>query len=378
MRRIPALVGVAMMATLALAACGGSDDDSDADPTRSSGSTEVVDDNLTRALEVIPADATYVQFVNRGAAADRLGLGKLADQASEDDLATAAQKLQDEAPWALTEFDEWIVPMANAAFSAVDIEWQAQALVDQENGWRIYGTDEELDLDAVGDDLVDAGYDKSEVDGFERFTVDITKADLGTGLYGGRYPSFLVDVVLVPDEHLILVGGDVAAVARSASGEDESLDERSRFEAVVPDVEGVEYTTLRAGTDHCARMLTALRLSEDLIPKVAKDLGTDQLGTPSNTAVVIAAEGDEVTTSSRFTFPDAAQAEADAKARKEYLASGVVARTRAPIKDDVTSATIDVEDTVETVTYDAEPTMLHTFDNDGLGDVVAACDPTQG
>ncbi|HWJ11684.1 MAG TPA: hypothetical protein VNS46_20050 [Nocardioides sp.] len=159
------------------------------------------------ALEYLPADATTVQFVDRAAIADR---SPIADREGY-----------------ATELAAWVDVMQDAGFSDLDITWEASGTSTDDGRVRVWKLDDDVDFDDLADDLNDAGYDSEGSGDVETFEISVAEAD-EDGLYGGRYPSMLTSLALVPDEHLVLSGAVELAVDVAGDDED-SLSDAGTF-----------------------------------------------------------------------------------------------------------------------------------------------------
>ncbi len=195
------------------------------------------------ALEYLPANATTVTFVDRSAMAERLGFEDLSTGASDDELQEWAEAHRDEGYG--TELSQWVRVMQDAAFSDLDVEWEASGTSVDDGRVRVWKLDDDVDFGEVADDLVDAGYDREESGDVETFEIGLDDAD-EDGLYGGRYPAELTSVALVPDEHLVLSGAVELAID-VANDEEDSLSDEGSFTDLLdqaPDAGDLEYAGL--------------------------------------------------------------------------------------------------------------------------------------
>lgn len=195
------------------------------------------------ALEYLPASSTTVLFVDRGAVAERLDVDDLSTGASDDELADLLEAQREEGYGTL--LNAWVRVMQDAAFSDLDVEWEASGTSTGEGRVTVWKLDDDVDFDAVADDLVDAGYERGEAGGLETFEADIEDADENQ-LYGGRYPAELTSLALVPDEHLVLYGALDLAVD-VANDDADSLSDKGSFADLLdaaPDAGDLEYAGL--------------------------------------------------------------------------------------------------------------------------------------
>lgn len=198
---------------------------------------------IQEALEYLPDDATSVVFVDEAAIAERLEVDDLETGASEDDINRWIEASKEEAYG--SELRNWTAVMQDAAFSEFDVEWEATA-TSEDDLVRVTKLHADVDFEAIADDLEDAGYERSKKGDAETFTADLSSADATTGLIGGRYPSVLLNVALVPDEHLI-VTGDIAEGLDVVGEDKDSLADSGRFDDVLdqaPSQDDLEFATM--------------------------------------------------------------------------------------------------------------------------------------
>lgn len=259
---------------------------------------------LEEALEYLPAGTDRVRFVDRARAAERLKVDDVdADSSAEliEDYLTAMTDAG-----IGTSLSIWTIPMTDAAFNEFAVEWEA--VLTGEESVTIWKTSDDLDLEEVGDDLVEAGYEEGGSDDAPTYAADVDDVDESTGLIGGRYPSVMLDVTLVPDEHLVIAGAlgeDVAAVALD---EDDSMADDGGFGDLVDEAEAiddVEFASLAIGDGACAERRGA----------TAEALG--DLGRPEGVAVFASGSERPLRTVLRFASDEAAAT--DAEARASYL-----------------------------------------------------------
>ncbi|KRA31404.1 MULTISPECIES: hypothetical protein [unclassified Nocardioides] len=198
---------------------------------------------VQESLDYLPAKSTSLVFVDSAAIAERLGVDDLETGASEADLDRWAEASQDEAYG--SELRNWTRVMQEAAFSEFDVEWEATATY--EDGLvRVTKLNDDADFDAIADDLEDAGYERSGEGDASVFRGDLSSADATTGLFGGRYPNTLLNLALVPDEHLI-VTGDVSEGLDVINEDEDSLADSGRFDDLLdaaPGQDDLEFAAL--------------------------------------------------------------------------------------------------------------------------------------
>ncbi|MBV6729499.1 hypothetical protein [Nocardioides daeguensis] len=149
---------------------------------------------LEEALEYLPADATTVTF---------------ADHPTDPT-------------------DDWPAFLTDAGIDADDLEWEATGT---RNGRlaRVWKTTDDLDFDTVAADLVDTGHPRSGADDRPVFTTDTA--------------SF----ALVPDEHLVVSGDDLATLLDVVTDDTDSLADAGSFADLLDhsgDQDGLEYAAL--------------------------------------------------------------------------------------------------------------------------------------
>lgn len=231
---------------------------------------DVGDSDLDDALELVPGDATSVTFAHPEDAQD-LGI-------------------------------------EGAGLSGDDVVWTVSA-PKAEGRMHAYKMDEQLDLDGMGDDLVEAGYAEDEIAGHRHFLVEGQAA-----------------VVVVPDEHLLFVGRSrevVEAAVEVYEDDADSLTDAGTFD------------DLLSGTDdpHHALLVKDPDCDPGLSPARLEASGRTELGTPETMGFFIADHGDEAATSSVLVFGDDDSAATDFEARQAYLAGALLERTQEPLAD---------------------------------------------
>lgn len=172
---------------------------------------------LEEALEYLPAGTTSVTFVDRARSGEDFG----------------------------TALTVWDRAMDEAAFGDDDVEWEATGTGDDGLA-RVWKMADDVDFDAVAADLLDAGYERSGPDDRPVFHADAAAAG-DDGLVGGRYPTTFLDIALVPDESVILTGGDAGGAAEVATDDADSLADDGAFGDLldrVEDQDGLAYAAL--------------------------------------------------------------------------------------------------------------------------------------
>lgn len=327
LRALAALACVAILAT----AC--SDDGGDAPaPEQPAGP-------LADALAALPASTELVRFVDRTEAATRLGI----DDLEALDSPEAVRQYEDariSAEWAFSELGGFAEEMSTTgAFSELDVQWEARgALPDEKgrlDGWAVFRLADDVDLDAVADAMVGAGYTEDELSGRRHLTAPAPDQD---GMVDGTYPFGLLDrVTLLPEEHLLVTGG-AAPVLDVLDDKTPSLADDDKLADVAQPAPGVEYAELRtAATIDCRAPLAG---SQKVAPETLKGawaaLGMEGLRKPEASALYVVTSDDEEAPPVRgvtlLQFGDAEAASADARARSAWLRQGTDQVTRLPMR----------------------------------------------
>jgi len=319
-------------------------------------------------LDVVPADATNVEITRRAEVAERLAVDAETG-ATEEELQAYTKAMSRTAPWGGTELDLYVRAMNDEAeFSALDVDWQVTWSLDQSppvHGWKMH---DDLDLDAVGDDLAASGYEESESNGLRTFTANLAAAD-PAGLVGGKYPAVAMrEVTLVPEQNLIVAGpADEALPVISENAE--SLAEAASAAEVTVGLDKAEYVALELGEGvRCADARAT--------PAILESAGLDALEHPEAVGfAILPGEGEEATPRNVFVFSDADTAKADATARENYLSDGASLVTREPLADLIDDAEITTDGSVETVDYTFADGPERAVRMVQLHDGVSACNP---
>ncbi len=237
--RIPALAATVLLLTPGLSGCALLND--------------VGDGDFDDALELVPADAEDVTFTNRLATAERLGIDDVDTGADKEEIDGYIETLVgDDASVGATQFAAYLVPMSEgAAFSEFDVVWEATASAGAGVSLalpRIYKMRDDLDLDTVGDDLVDVGYEEDEIAGHRHlFIADVANDTEFEGMIGAYPGAQMADVVVVPDEHLMFVGGGPDALESALEVFEDDADsatDAGTFDDLLEDADDPEYAQL--------------------------------------------------------------------------------------------------------------------------------------
>jgi hypothetical protein len=297
---VGAAVAVALVATpLVIIGARGGDatpDPAPVPPCRGQDCTEFRD-----ALALVPEGPLAVTYVNRDLRADRLGLDEIGHDASQQDVDYYDRVIKAEQLVVPTTFGESLAVMHDkAAFSELDVDWEVTWTLADLSYAGAVRMDERLDLDAVGDDLVDAGYAEESVDGLRSFTIDHSSPDYNgfSGLISDRYPD-VGQLTLAPERHLLLFG-DPALAPLAGTG---SALGTGTFDDLL-------------GTD-VAPETASLAIAPACTTGEPSDDGVETLGAPTAIALFFAA--DTAATTSVLAFDDEQAASDDLEARRAYL-----------------------------------------------------------
>ncbi|GAB3077846.1 hypothetical protein [Nocardioides zeae] len=204
--------------------------------------------DLERALRLLPATVTSVVYADSAATAARLDLeverGSYADH--EEEYAAAVAGAPWLAPLGASDLVTWEDTMDGGAWSALDVRWSAVGRTGA-TSYAVLELDGDVDLDAVGDELVDHGYTEAEVAGRRSFEMTDYAAL-------GDYP-FLTRVTFL-DGHVLGIG-EAGPLTEVADGDADSLADAGRFDAVLPD-EDAEAAVLRQDSDCAAAVGSAV------------------------------------------------------------------------------------------------------------------------
>ncbi len=147
---------------------------------------------------------------------------------------------------------------------------------------------DDLDLDAVGDDLVDVGYAEDEIEGHRHFSIDVLDTAFDGGM--GAYPGVeMLNVVLVPDEHLMFIGRTPESVEMAVEvleDDEDSATDAGAFDDLLEDTDDLEYAVLedspecsdpgeRGGLEAAGFFLTR----DDLTATIVRAFGDDDVVT---------------------------------------------------------------------------------------------------
>ncbi len=167
---------------------------------------------IEEALAFVPADAAFVVFTDQSAAEERLGFADLTSESDQADIDAYNEEFIEAAPWSANRLQQQFMVTDEWGWNALDVEWSVDT-----GQVQVYRMRDDLDMEVVADSFRERGYEESEEDGRLRFTRE-------AGSDVAEVPIF-ADVVLVPDDHLLVSGGEVDAITDLLSGDAQSLAE---------------------------------------------------------------------------------------------------------------------------------------------------------
>jgi hypothetical protein len=263
---------------------------------------------LDDALEVVPATADRVTFVDRAAIAERFEVDDVEPGASEgeiDDYLETAREFP-----AGTEFARYLGVMGDAPFSDLDVEWEVTIGEGDEGFAQVWKMRDDLDLDDVGDELVDLGFEEQDADGDSR-SLSVDLAEIAPA---EPYLVAVREVTIVPDEHLMIAGPDADGVLEVVKDDADSAVDSERFEDLVDGTDDIEVADLARGEAACSSP------EQPLTPERLESSGLEELGSPEQRGFFVHGEDGETRAVLRFADEDAA--EDDAEAREAFLDEG--------------------------------------------------------
>ena len=265
--------------------------------------------SLDDALEVVPGSASRVIFFDRAAAMERLDVDDIDADASEEEIDEYIDAVL-ELPWS-TELDRYLITMLDGApFTAQDIDWEVTSYDNDSGFGRVMRMNDDLDLDDVVDDLKELGYEEEGSDD-DAHTLRVDLEDVGEDQ---SYLTPLLDVTVVPDEHLMITGPLADDVADVVADDADSAVDNDAFEDLIDSTDDVELADLARGDQACSMGL------DRLTPEQLEASGIDELGHPDEVGFFV--HGDEADARSVLQFDSDEAAEDDAQAREEFLEDG--------------------------------------------------------
>ncbi|MET0525802.1 MAG: hypothetical protein ABWZ91_13435 [Nocardioides sp.] len=265
--------------------------------------------SLDDALEVVPGSASRVIFFDRAEAMERLDVDDIDADSSQDEIDEYVDAVL-ELPWS-TELDRsLLIMLEDAPFTAQDVDWEVTSFDNDSGFGRVWRMDDDLDLDDVIDDLKELGFEEERSEG-DAHTLRIDLEDIGEDL---TWLTPLLNVTIVPDEHLVITGPLADDVAEVVADDADSAVDSDAFEDLVDSTDDVELADL--ARDDLACSLGVSRLT----PEQQEASGIGDLGHPEEVGFFV--HGDDADTRSVLQFDSDEAAEDDATAREEYLDEG--------------------------------------------------------
>ena len=310
------LVALTLVSAPALAGCGLLDLD---------GGPTVGD-----AFEYLPADTYQVRFADRAAMAERLGIDDIDPRdVSDSDIDDYVEPQLTEDAVVSTAITPYLEAMKDAPLNDFDIEWQADATWGDDPGsptgsafvWKV---GDDVDFDALAEDLEDKGYDKGSAGDLPTYSVDLSEADPETGLVGGVYPLPMLDVLLDEDDQIVAAGvgsaDSLSDIADVIADDADSLADDGGMDDLVEAADGdpeLAWLTI-AGPSLCPGLGRPL-------PKDIRHEYAD-LGRPESRALFISGDDPEALLALQYGSED--QAKDDLEAREALVDEGVDIQTR--------------------------------------------------
>jgi len=313
---------------------------------------------VEEAFEYLPADTFSVRFSDRGAMAERLGVDDIdprdASEATVDDY--FEELSGDEAgAVATSELARWLRLMRDAPLNELDVEWQAVASWDGPDGARgatVWKVGDDVDFEALADDLVAKGYDESGSSDAPIYTAYESES----APVGGVYPPWMVAVLLDADEHVVVAAAPIATlrdIAEVIADDADSLaDDGGMNDLVRAADDEPETAWLVTGSEACTA-------DGAVLSETARD-DYDDLGRPEGRALFT--HGESRSARLALQFDDESEAEDDLEARQRLIDDGVEALTSQPFDE---LGDFEIEQDGELVVIDED------FDG-GLSDALEA------
>ncbi|RHW27525.1 hypothetical protein D0Z08_07500 [Nocardioides immobilis] len=280
------------------------------------------------AFEYLPADTFHVQFSDRKAMAERLGIDDIDPRdVSDGDFRNFLDSFGDEDEVIATKLTPFVAIMRDDPLNDFDIEWEATAVWDggTATAWKV---GDDLDFHALADDLTETGYERDEIDGLPTFAASVELAE-GKNVIGDAYPGWMLNVLLDEDEQLVVTS--VAAdplheIADVIADDADSLADDGGMDDLLDAADGDPELVLLATDDSSVCPDTGRPLPEELASEY------DDLGRPSARALFISPEQDrDALLALQYDSEDAAKDDLDA--REALIDDGVDIRTLEPFAD---------------------------------------------
>jgi hypothetical protein len=270
------------------------------------------------ALDVVPADADLVTFTDVAAARDRLGYGDLTSESSESEQEDYISEAIDGAPWAYTSLDSSWWQMEDWDWGHTDIEWEIAYQNDDANA-SAFKLRDDLDMDLVTGTFGELGYESSEIGGNPAYSLDVEDVP------SDEEPVVpLLNVVVLPEDHLLLTGPDAESLLDPATGDAESLADAEPVADVTDALGDPEFAHLAMGETSC---IDALDGAEEEPPGYSDFHEI----TAHGTAVTVV--DDQPVGRAAAGYADAEAATADVDPRAAFIEDGTAPTTDEPYSE---------------------------------------------
>lgn len=288
----------------------------------SSSSDSSDGDAVDEAMEVLPADAESILFTDLAGARERLGYGDLTSESSQSQFESYIKDSM-ESPWALSTLGQYFQVMDEWGWSFVDVEWEALLMGEDSNATALKFHDD-LDMGVVEASFEDKGYERSDVQGFPAYALNLSETD------SAEVIAPLLNVVVLPDQHLLLTGPDAESLIDTVTGDADPLADSDVASDLVASLDAPEFLTLSAGESSCVDPAEAL--GESGTPEAQEALASDlaDLRDPEGHVAAITIGDDGPVARVVVGYGDSETAEADAESRQELLDNGASIATGEP------------------------------------------------
>jgi hypothetical protein len=310
------------------------------------------------AAGVLPADAEVVRFLDRAAASEELGLG-------EDDDADAYLTALQDAPWVATPLATHLAVAQDAPFDERDVDWWASVEVGDAAALNVYRMDGDVDLVDVADALAGAGFEESELGGHRRFKAGATVQVDASGLVDGIPVQGLLDVTVLEDAHLLVVGAEPERIVDVVDGDADALADEEGLAALTERTGVPLYALAYLGTD-------ALCAQQVEVADGPTEAGLSTLGTPDARGLFVVADDGGVRTEAVLRFGSDDDAEDDARAREAWLEAGIDPVTNQPYADLLDAGSVEVDGDLVVVDVGDEAGLAVQVSEGGFGPIACS------
>lgn len=331
------------------------------------------------AFEYLPADTFHVQFSDRKAMAERVGVDDLDPRdVSEDDISAYGEPFNDESKNAVadTQLTDYLGTMKGAPLNDLDVAWEAVAVwgnpsADGErSAATVWKVGDDVDFDALAEDLEDKGYDEGGSGDLPAYTADRSDVDISTNAIGGVYPGFMFNVLLDEDEQVVVAAveadalDDMAAVITDDAdslADDGGMDELIGLADEDPEVAWL----VNDGSDVCPDRGRP-------VPEQSQ-AEYDDLGRPDARAFFVYGDGDPAALLA-LQYGSKDEARSERNARERLVEDGVEISTFEPF-DEVGDFELEVDEDVLLIELDYEGGARRAADMERTGSGPGVCVP---